>query len=70
MRENEESASAYTALFLKFSETSELWLKRLAITLLVGLIFSQAALRIPFFRHLLVSYDKFEGHQVQRQNTP
>lgn len=68
MRKKEESASAYTALFLQFSEAAECWLRRLAILLLVGLILSQAALRIPFFRHMLVSYDKYEGHPVHRQN--
>ncbi|MEF2964376.1 hypothetical protein V3851_00920 [Paenibacillus sp. M1] len=65
MTENDD-AQAFTALFLKFSERAERWLKKAAIVLFVLLCLFQAALRVPAVRHLLASADKLEGSPVHR----
>lgn len=70
MKKDEDAAREFSELFIVFSNQIEIWLRRIAIVLVIGLCLFQAALRVPAIRHWLASAEKYEGISIHRKNGP
>ncbi|MNW39990.1 hypothetical protein D3C74_170930 [compost metagenome] len=70
MKKDEEAAREYSELFVVFSDSIEVWMRKIVIVLVIGLCLFQAALRVPEIRQWLASADKYEGTSIHRKNEP